>query len=253
MNPPLTRLLKLFAVLLLLVFIGFGWLFLTHWNRIVDLEESVARPLEFDYYSGSNTSRSPRTGWAMGLIDGLFEKGFGDETPTPPIHGWRYQYGRNSPNRFHAALLGKIDRLDVFYPDLYGPDFGPSLEAFEDLVELRLLGDYYEEQKDDDLIALLESVSNLPKLRTFEFQTARLNNKMVSALGGSSSIESITLNRLYVIEGLSVEGFRHLFSSSPSLQRLSLAFEAATIQPSVLSAIEDAAREAGIDLNIVID
>lgn len=253
MNPTISRWLKIFGVILFLFLSVIGWVFLTNWNRIVSLEESVARPLEFDYYSGLKVSRSPGTGRATGLFDWLLEKGFRDEVAKPPVHGWPYSYGRDSPNRLHAALLGKIDRLDIFYPDIYGPNFGSSLERFGDLVELRLLGDYHEEQKDDDLIALFEAVSNLPKLRTFEFETARLNDKMVSALGGSRNIESITLTHIYVVQDLSVGGFTNLFSNSPSLRRLNLALEGSMIQPGLLSAIEAAARDARIEFRFVID
>jgi hypothetical protein len=125
----------------------------------------------------------------------------------PPIHGWTVTYARNSPNRLQAALLGEIDRIRIHYTDFYGPDFGPALEAFDDLVEPQLYGSYFDTRKSADLNTLLERVSILPKLRSFDFDSSRPNDEMPVALGGSGSLESILLIECHVFDGLSIDGF----------------------------------------------
>lgn len=169
MNPTVVRLLRTFGVALLLFLAFVTWQFLNRWNRIVRLEESVARPLEFDYYSGPAVSSAPHGGRLIGSFHNFLEWWFRDHEPKPPIHGWTVTCGRNSPNRLQAALLGEIDKIRIHYTDICGPDFGPALEAFDGLVELQLYGSYFETQKSADLNTLLESVSKLPNLRSFDF------------------------------------------------------------------------------------
>jgi hypothetical protein len=251
MKPAVSRLLKGSGIALLLVFFASTWTFLNRWNRIVRLEESVARPLEFDYFSGPVSSSSPRSGLFIGWIHDFLRWSFKDNEPKPPIHGWTVTYGRNSPNRLQASLLGPIDKIRIYYTDIYGPDFGPALEDFDDLFELQLYGDYFDSQKDDDLNLLLGSVAKLPKLQSFEFNTSRLNDEMLVALGGSGSLESVTFIGFYVIEGLSIEGFERLFSTSPSLKRLKLEIDGdSKFITDLLPAVEVAAREAGVDLEV---
>lgn len=125
----------------------------------------------------------------------------------PPIHGWIVTYGRNSPNRLQAALLGEIEKIRIHYTDFYGPDFGPTLEAFDDLVEPQLYGSYFDTRKSADLNTLLESVSKLPKLRSFDFDSSRPNDEIPVALGGSGGLESILLIECHVFDGLSIDGF----------------------------------------------
>jgi hypothetical protein len=125
----------------------------------------------------------------------------------PLIHDWTVTYARSSPNRLQVALLGEIDKIRIHYTDFYGPDFGPALEAFDDPVELQLYGSYFDTRKSADLNTLLERVSILPKLRSFDFDSSRPNDEMPVALGGSGSLESILLIECHVFDGLSIDGF----------------------------------------------
>lgn len=103
MNPTGFRLPRTSGVALLLFLAFVTWQFLNRWNRIVRLEESVARPLEFDYYSGPAVSSAPHGGRLIGSFHNFLEWWFRDREPKPPIHGWTVTYGRNSPNRLQAA------------------------------------------------------------------------------------------------------------------------------------------------------
>lgn len=71
------------------------------------------------------------------------------------------------------------------------------------------------------------------------------------ALGGSGSLESILLIECHVFNGLSIEGFMRLFSTSPELKRLKLEIDQnSSFLTDLLPAVEVAAREAGIALEI---